>query len=167
MLAAAPERVDQVGGAGSGRTLAAVRDILARVALPEIENRPLLGSTSEVSAYMRVILAHSPREEMHVLYLDAANYLIRDERVASGTVDRVAIFPREIVRRSLELAASGLILVHNHPSGDPSPTVEDVRVTNRLADLCSGFDIRVHDHIIIARSGHASMRAMGLIKRSS
>lgn len=147
--------------------LAAVRDILARVARREIEDRPLLGSTAEVSAYLRTVIAHSAREEAHVLYLDAANHLLRDERVASGTVNRVEIFPREIVRRSLELGASALILVHNHPSGDPSPTVDDVRITKRLADLCGGFDIRVHDHIIIARSGYASLRAMGLIQSSS
>lgn len=167
MLAAAPERIDQVGGAGAGRTLAAVRDILVRVARKEIEDRPLLGSTAEVSAYLRMTMAHSPREEAHVLYLDAANHLLRDERVASGTVNRVAIFPREIVRRALELAASGIILVHNHPSGDPAPTADDVRITKTLAGLCGGFDIRVHDHIIIARSGYASMRAMGLIQSAS
>ncbi|USI74462.1 JAB domain-containing protein [Sphingomonas morindae] len=163
VVASSEERLDTIGGRGVGRALRAAFALVRRLAAIELDRRPIIGTSEALLAYLRVAIGHAQREEMRVLYLDAAHRLIRDEPTSRGTVARLAIYPREIVRRALELSASGLILAHNHPSGDPTPSAADVAATREIVQLARSFDIDVHDHLVVARTGHASMRALKLI----
>jgi len=147
---------------------ARVRVIQARklaVAMLGIEarRRPVLSSWSALVAYLRADLAHAPREQFRVLYLDKRNILMREEHRAEGTVDQAPVYVREVVRRALELSASALILAHNHPSGDPAPSRADIEMTRRIIDGARLFDILVHDHVVVGREGVQSFRALGLI----
>jgi DNA repair protein RadC len=140
-----------------------VRALAVAMTRAEACRRPVLSSWTALTAYLRVALAHAPREEFRTLYLDRRNILMREELRAHGTVDHAPVYPREVVRRALELSASALILVHNHPSGDPTPSQADVEMTRRILDAAKVFDIQVHDHVIIAREGMKSLRALGLM----
>ena len=113
---------------------------------------------------MKVALAHLPREQFRALFLDRRNRLMRDELIAEGTVDHAPVYPREVVRRALEVSASALILVHNHPSGDPEPSRADIDMTHKVVDAAKVFDIQVYDHLVVGREGTASFRSMGLMK---
>jgi DNA repair protein RadC len=162
---ASPERLRDVEGVGDG-VVAALKIVAAgvqRVAKVELASRPVLSSWSTLIDYCRSAMAFADREEFRVLHLDKRNNLISDEVQQRGTVDHTPVYPREVVRRALELGATALILVHNHPSGDPSPSQADIWMTKDLVDASSPFGIVVHDHIIIARSGHFSFRARNLI----
>ena len=130
---------------------------LRREALQE----PVLGDSDAVTAYLFAAMAHEPVEQLRILYLNTRNRLLLDEVVIEGSVNVAPIYPREIVRRSLEVGATALILAHNHPSGDPKPSREDIRVTRLVATAAAALDIRLHDHVIIARSGWVSLRAEG------
>lgn len=127
-------------------------------------DRPVLSSWTALTAYLRTALAHAPREQFRVLFLDRRNVLMRNEWRADGTVDHAPVYPREVVRRALELSASALILVHNHPSGDPRPSRPDIVMTRRVVEAARVFDIKVHDHVIVGREGTASFRALGLME---
>jgi DNA repair protein RadC len=162
---ASPERLRDVEGVGDG-VVAALKIVAAgvqRVAKVELASRPVLSSWSTLIDYCRSAMAFADREEFRVLHLDKRNNLISDEVQQRGTVDHTPVYPREVVRRALELGATALILVHNHPSGDPSPSQADIWMTKDIVDASSPFGIVVHDHIIIARSGHFSFRARNLI----
>lgn len=124
---------------------------------------PVLGDSKAVMDYLFAAMAHEPVEQVRVLYLNTRNRLLLDETVIEGSVNIAPIYPREIVRRSLEVGATALILAHNHPSGDPRPSREDVRVTRLVAAASEAFDIRLHDHVIVARSGWISLRAGGYL----
>ena len=124
---------------------------------------PVLGDSQAVMDYLFAAMAHEPVEQLRVLYLNIRNRLLLDETVAEGSINVAPIHPREIVRRSLELGATALILAHNHPSGDPRPSSEDVRITRLVAAAGGTFDIRLHDHVIVARSGWISLRAAGYL----
>lgn len=126
-------------------------------------DRPVLSSWTALTAYLRAALAHAPREQFRTLYLDKRNILMREECRGDGTVDHAPVYPREIVRRALELSASAMILVHNHPSGDPTPSRADIDMTRRIIDAARVFDIQVHDHVIVGREGTKSFRALGLL----
>jgi len=108
-------------------------------------------------------MARSPNEEFRVLFLDRKNVLIAEEVQSSGTIDHTPVYPREIVKRALELGASALILVHNHPSGDPTPSRADIEMTRDVAEAAKALRITVHDHVIVGRSGHSSFKALGLL----
>lgn len=108
-------------------------------------------------------MAHRPREQFRVLYLDHRNNLIEDEMVAEGTVDHAPVYPREVVRRALEVSASSMVLVHNHPSGDPTPSRADIEMTRRVVDAARALDLQVHDHIVVGCEGTASFRSLGLM----
>src|SRR6266436_9757604 len=108
-------------------------------------------------------MAYAEREELRVLYLDKRNQLIADERQQVGTVDHTPVYPREVVKRALELSASALILVHNHPSGDPTPSRGDIQMTRELTAAANALKIQVHDHLVIGRGKHASFKALGLL----
>jgi DNA repair protein RadC len=108
-------------------------------------------------------MARSPHEEFRVLFLDRKNILIADEVQARGTIDHTPVYPREIVKRALELGASAIILVHNHPSGDPTPSRADIEMTREVAAAAKALNIAVHDHLVVGRSGHASFKSLGLI----
>jgi DNA repair protein RadC len=113
--------------------------------------------------HCRTSMAFSEREQFRILFLDRGNALIADEVQQTGTVDHTPVYPREVVRRALELSATAVILVHNHPSGDPKPSRADIEMTKTLADIARPLGIELHDHIIVGRGGHASFKAMGLI----
>ncbi len=126
-------------------------------------NRPALSSWAALIDYCTAAMARSPHEEFRVLFLDRKNVLIADEVQSRGTVDHTPVYPREIVKRALELGASALILVHNHPSGDPTPSRADIEMTREVAAAAKALKIAVHDHLVIGRSGHASFKALGLL----
>jgi len=125
--------------------------------------QPILSSWSELIDYCRSTMAFENVEQFRILFLDKKNRLIADEVQQRGTVDHTPVYPREVIKRSLELSATALILVHNHPSGDPTPSTADVKMTKQIVDIAQPLGITVHDHIIIGTSGHASMRALRLI----
>ena len=145
------------------RCLDLVRRAMLHALETDLAAAPVMTDMAAVVGYLRVAMAHEPREHVRVLFLDAANRLIRDEVVTSGTVGSAELYPREIVRRALELGATALILAHNHPSGDATPSKDDIRGTRSMVDAARTLDISVHDHLIVARGGFSSMRALGLM----
>ncbi|MSO75751.1 MAG: JAB domain-containing protein [Alphaproteobacteria bacterium] len=134
-----------------------------RLARNVVLDRSVMTSWQQVVDYCHASMAHSPVEQLRVLFLDRRNAMICDEVQQTGTVDHTPLYPREVVKRALELGATGIILVHNHPSGDPSPSKADIAMTKAVADASEKLGITLHDHIIVARSGHVSLKAMGLI----
>ena len=128
-----------------------------------IDKRQVLGSWSSVIDYCRAAMAFENREIFRILFLDKRNGLIADEVQQTGTVDHTPVYPREVIKRALELAASAVILVHNHPSGDPTPSSADISMTRQIMDAGKPLGVTVHDHIIIGRQGHSSLRGMNLI----
>ena len=165
VLAARPERLAEVSGLGDG----AITDIKIieaagrRLALSAIEKRKCLSSSSAVLGYCRTAMAFIDHEEFRILFLDKKNQLLADEVQGVGTVDHAPVYPREIMRRTLELGATALILVHNHPSGDPSPSTADIAMTMQIATLGKALGVAIHDHLVIGRHGHASFRALKLL----
>lgn len=145
------------------RDLKLLRELTVRLARVEACQRPVITSWDAMLAYVRIALAQEPREQFRALYLDRRNILIQDEFVAAGTVDHAPVYPREVVRRALELSASAIILVHNHPSGDPTPSRADIEMTRKIIDAARVFAIQIHDHVIVGREGTASLKSLGLI----
>jgi DNA repair protein RadC len=129
----------------------------------DIQGREVLGSWGQVIDYCRSAMAFEPREQFRILFLDKKNALIADEVQQIGTVDHTPVYPREVVRRALELSATAIILVHNHPSGDPTPSRADIDMTKLIIETAKPLGIAVHDHIIVGKSGHASLRGQGFI----
>ncbi|MEM1147105.1 MAG: DNA repair protein RadC [Pseudomonadota bacterium] len=152
---------------GIGNTVAAylkaTHEMSGRVARENIQTRPVISSWMALLAYVRGQLQHEPREQFRVIFLDRKNQLISDELMSQGTVDHAPVYPREIARRALELSASALILVHNHPSGDPTPSRTDIDMTREIIDVLQPLDITVHDHLIAAKQGVTSFKSEGLI----
>jgi DNA repair protein RadC len=152
---------------GMGETSAAAIRIVAlaarRMARQAVREQPVLGSWQALIDYLTIDMAHLTVERVRVLYLNAQNMLIHDEHVGDGSIDEAAIHPREVIRRALDLGATALILVHNHPSGSPQPSRADIQITNRIAEAGRLLGIVVHDHVIIGREGHVSLKAKGLI----
>ena len=140
-----------------------LRELAVRLARVDACRRPAIASWTALQTYVRTAMAHRPREQFRVLYLDHRNNLLRDEWIAEGTVDHAPVYPREVVRRALELSASAMILVHNHPSGDPTPSRADIEMTRKVVDAARVFGLQVHDHLVIGRDGTASFKALGLI----
>jgi DNA repair protein RadC len=128
-----------------------------------VARRPVISSWSALLAYVKTALAHEAREQFRVLFLDKKNQLIADEVLGRGTVDHAPVYPREVARRALELSASAVILVHNHPSGDPTPSAADVDMTRQVIEAGRALRIAVHDHLVVGRQGVASFKALGLI----
>jgi DNA repair protein RadC len=143
--------------------LTLVREFAVRLARAEACRRPVITSWTALVAYVRAALAHEPREQFRALFLDRRNILLRDEMTADGTVDHAPVYPREVIRRALELSASALILVHNHPSGDPTPSQADIQMTRQIVEAARVFNLQVHDHLVVGREGTASFKALGLI----
>jgi len=152
---------------GMGETSAAALKIVAlaarRLARAEVREKPVLGSWQALIDYLTIDMAHLTVERVRVLYLNGRNMLIHDDHVGDGSIDEAAIHPREVIRRALELGATALIVVHNHPSGSPQPSRADIQITNRIAEAGRLLGVTVHDHIIIGREGHVSLKAKGLI----
>jgi len=152
---------------GMGETSAAALKIVAlaarRLARSVVREQPVLGSWQALIDYLTIDMAHLTVERVRVLYLNHQNMLIRDEHVTDGSIDEAAIHPREVIRRALDVGATALILVHNHPSGVAEPSRADIQITGRIAEAGRLLGIVVHDHIIIGREGHVSLKAKGLI----
>lgn len=164
-LASADEAALERAGLGSRAVsrLTGARMLAVAMLAADARRRPVLSSWTALLAYLRADLAHAPREQFRVLFLDKRNLLIREEHRAEGTIDHAPVYVREVVRRALELSASALILAHNHPSGDPTPSRADIEMTRKIVEAARVFDITVHDHVVIGREGVQSFRALGLI----
>jgi DNA repair protein RadC len=165
VLSARPEDLRRVKGVGPAVALdlKLLHEATLRIGRGEVKKRPIISSWSALLAYAKAALAHEPREQFRVLFLDKKNQLIADEVMNEGTVDHAPVYPREVARRALELAASAVILVHNHPSGDPTPSAADVDMTRQVVEAVRVLKISVHDHLVVGREGVASFKALGLI----
>jgi DNA repair protein RadC len=165
VIAASPERLGEVAGVKDGviAQLKIVQAAALRLARNQVLGKPALSSWSALIDYCSAAMARASAEEFRVLFLDRKNTLIADEVQSSGTVDHAPVYPREIVKRALELSASAMILVHNHPSGDPTPSRADIEMTREVVDAARSLRIAVHDHIVIGRGGSASFKALGLM----
>lgn len=165
VLNAEPGALQQVKGVGmtSAAALKSVALAARRMARSEVSQKPVLGSWQALLDYLTIDMAHLTIERVRVLYLNTQNRLILDHHVGDGSVDEAAIHPREVIRRGLDIGATALILVHNHPSGNPQPSRADIQITTRIAEAGRLLGITVHDHVIIGRDGHVSLRAKGLL----
>ncbi len=152
---------------GIGETAAAyikaMAELQSRASVDTLKAKPLIASWSALLTYVRTELQHEKREQFRVLFLDRKNQLIADEVMNEGTVDHAPVYPREIARRALELSASSLILVHNHPSGDVKPSKADIDITREIIDALTPLEISVHDHLIAGTGGVTSFKSAGLI----
>jgi DNA repair protein RadC len=159
------ERIMEVAGASVAvvTELKIVRAAALRMMRGEIMEKPALSSWSQVMDYCRAAMAFAPREQFRILFLDKRNRLIADEVQQEGTVDHTPVYVREVVKRALELSATAIILVHNHPSGDPTPSRADIEMTKQIVDAGGKLNILVHDHIIVGRHGQASLKALKLM----
>jgi DNA repair protein RadC len=164
-IAAPTARLAEIEGMSAGAIdeFKIVEASAKRFAKGVARKRLTIGSWSEVIDYCRTAMAFDEREEFRILFLDKKNGLIADESQGIGTIDQTPVDPREVVRRALELAASAVILVHNHPSGDPTPSTQDVKMTLDVIAVAGPLGVAVHDHIIVGRHGHASLRGLRLI----
>jgi DNA repair protein RadC len=164
-LAAPPQRLMEVEGVGESvaTDLKIVAAAARRLTRGAVAKRPVLSSWNAVLDHCRTAMAFADREQFRLLFLDKRNALIADEVQQSGTVDHTPVYPREVIRRALELSATAIVLVHNHPSGDPTPSRADIDMTRLIIETAKPLGIAVHDHIIIGRQSHASMKGLALI----
>lgn len=165
VLAAPIARLERVEGVGPAVALElkVMETVTHRMARAKVMQRHIISSWDAVLDYCHTVMAHRDTEQFRVLYLDRKNVLIADEAQGNGTVDHVPVYPREVVKRALELNASAMILVHNHPSGDPTPSDEDIAMTMQIAEAANALKITLHDHLIIGRSRELSFKSQGLI----
>ena len=165
VLGAPAQRIAEVDGAGDAVALELklVGAVLARAARGEFTQKPIIGSWTQLVAYCRMTMAHEPREQFRVLFLDIKNQLIADEVLNQGTINHAPVYPREVARRALELSAASVILVHNHPSGDSKPSKADIDITREIIRAADAIGVSVHDHLVIGKAGVASFKTLGLI----
>ena len=165
VIAAPAARLAEIEGVSDGvvTELKLVHAAAVRMGRTKIAQKQVLSSWTSVLDYCRAAMAFAEREQFRVLYLDKKNALIADEVQGEGTVDHTPVYPREVVKRALELSATALILVHNHPSGDPTPSRADILMTQQIVEIAKPLGISIHDHIIVGREGHASFRGLKLI----
>ncbi len=165
VMNAAPEDLARIKfmGETSVAAIKVAHGVALRLLKTETAARPVLGNWQALLDYLRADMAHDQIERVRVLHLDTRNQLIREEVMNEGTVDEAPVYTREIVRRALQLGSAAVILVHNHPSGDASPSKADIAITRQVATALKPLNITLHDHIIMARGGHTSLRAQGLI----
>jgi DNA repair protein RadC len=165
LMSADWEAIARVPGMGD-TSIAAIKIVQAtalRMLRNEVSARPVLASWQALLDYLRADMAHLGVERVRVLHLNSRNMLIRDDHMGDGSIDQAAIYVREVIKRAMELGSAALILVHNHPSGDPSPSRQDIDITRQIIEAGKRLGIAVHDHIIMAASGHTSLRAQGLL----
>lgn len=165
VFGASPALLQEVKGIGEAVAfdLKLISTVAHRTLKSELKGKQVLASWSSVIDYCHAAMAHETREQFRILFLDKRNALIADEVQQTGTVDHTPVYPREVVKRALELSATALILVHNHPSGDPTPSRADIEMTKMIVDTAKPLGITVHDHIIIGKDGHASLKGLRLI----
>lgn len=165
VISAEPERLAEANGVGASviTEIKIVEAAAHRLAKARVMNRPIISSWDALLEYCQATMAHSEIEMFRVLYLDRKNILIADEVPGLGTVDKVPVYPRKILKRALEINASALILVHNHPSGDPTPSPEDIAMTAQIQKAAEALEVTLHDHLIIGKSREISFRSEGLL----
>ena len=165
VIHAAVARLREIDGIGDAsiNQLKLIAAAVSRVAKGEVKQRTALSSWNDVIDYCRTSMAFADKEQFRLLFLDKRNRLIADELQQTGTVDHTPVYPREVIKRALELSATALILVHNHPSGDPTPSQADIQMTKAIIEIATPLGISVHDHIIVGRNGHSSLKGMRLI----
>ncbi|UAK23532.1 RadC family protein [Sphingomonas nostoxanthinifaciens] len=164
VIAADPESLARAGlGETSVAALKIAHASAIRLLRGEVAQRPVLASWQALADYLRALMAHRMTESARVLHLNTKNVLIRDELVSEGSIDQAAIYVREVARRALELGSAAIILVHNHPSGDPTPSRQDISLTREVVAALRPLGIQVHDHVIVGTQGQTSLRAQGLI----
>jgi DNA repair protein RadC len=165
VIAADPAALARIKGMGEGAVagLKTVRAAALLMTKQELIDKPVIGNWQKLLDYCRITLAEEKIEQFHLLFLDHKNALIAHERQQTGTIDHAPVYPREVVKRALELEASAIIMVHNHPSGDPTPSKDDVAMTKAVAQAAEKLGILLHDHVVVGRKGHKSMRSLGLL----
>jgi DNA repair protein RadC len=164
-MAADWQAIGRVSGMGD-TSIAAIKIVQAtmlRALRNEVAEKPVLASWQALLDYLRADMAYLTVERVRVLHLNSRNMLIRDEHMGDGSIDQAAIYTREVIRRAIDLGSSALILVHNHPSGSPEPSRQDIEITRQIAEAGKRLNIAVHDHIIIGAQGHSSLRSKGLL----
>jgi len=165
VVSAPRQRLREIDGLGEA-AIAEIKIVQAaagRLARGQAKKRTVLSSWSAVLDYCRTTMAFSDKEQFRIIFLDKRNQIIADEVQQTGTVDHTPVYPREVVKRGLELSATALILVHNHPSGDPTPSRADIQMTQQIVEIAKPLGISVHDHIIVGKEGHASLKGLKLI----
>ncbi len=165
VLAASPRDLGEVDGVGDSSIIAlkTVQAAALRMSRQELIDRPVVNSWKKLLEYCHAAMAHEKVEQFRLLFLDGKNALIADEVQQKGTVNHTPVYVREVVKRALELGASAIVMCHNHPSGDPTPSKDDITMTKEVAAAADKLGIALHDHLIIGRKGHVSLKSMGLI----
>jgi DNA repair protein RadC len=165
VLRAEAKALETVPGvsANTATMLKAVGEAAVRLAQAEVIDRPVLANWDRLIAYLRAAMTHHDTERFRILFLDVKNRLIADEEQQRGTVNHTPVYPREVVKRALDLQASAIIMVHNHPSGSPEPSRADIEMTREVRDAAARLGIVLHDHVIVAKGGHASFKNLGLL----
>ena len=165
VMAASPRELREVKGVGPALCviIKTVQAAALRMAKEDVTDRQVLGSWKKLIDYCRAAMAAEKTEQFRLLFLDNKNALIADELQQRGTVNHTPVYPREVVKRALELGASAIIMVHNHPSGDPTPSEDDIAMTREVISAAEKLGIALHDHVVIGRKGHASFRSLGLL----
>jgi len=165
VIAAEPARLEEIKGVGPAvvAQFKVVQEAAKRMARGKVLNRPVLGSWDALIDYCSIAMAHNPIEQVRVLYLDKKNVLIADEMQQKGTIDHTPVYPREVVKRALDVGASAMILVHNHPSGNPQPSKADIEMTRQIVTAAKNLGIVVHDHVVIGKGQYASFKSLGLL----
>ena len=165
VITATPERLAEVKGVGPSviASLKVINEAAVRLASARVKDQPILSSWTALIDYCQTSMAFNQNEQFRVLFLDKKNRLIADEVLQEGTIDHTPVYPREVAKRALELGSSAIILVHNHPSGDPRPSRSDIDITKTIVQAGETLGIVVHDHIIISRGDYASFKTMGLL----
>lgn len=165
VLSAPAENLKEIPGVGDAvvASLKTVRDAAVRLARDEVMGKPVLSSWQAVMDYCQAAMARNQNEEFRLLYLNRKNELMADEIQQTGTIDHTPVYPREVVKRALALGASAIIMVHNHPSGDPTPSQGDIDMTKEIRSAGEKLGVRLHDHIVVGRGGTSSFKALGLL----
>jgi len=165
VLAAPVDRLGKVPGCGAAviAALKVTREAGLRMLKADAMQRPAISNWQALLDYCRAVLQHEGIEQFRILFLDRKNQVIADEAQQRGTIDHTPVYPREVVKRALELNAAALILVHNHPSGDPTPSRADIEMTKQVRDAAAALGIALHDHLVVGRKGHVSFREKGLL----
>lgn len=165
VFAASPDELKQVTGVGDAAAslLKLIPEAARRLTKDAILEHPVIDSWDRLVEYCTIVMAREKIEQFRLLFLDRKNRLIADEVQQKGTIDHTPVYPREVVKRALELSASALIMVHNHPSGDPSPSPADITMTKEIKEICGKLGIELHDHLIISRTGNSSFRHLGIL----
>jgi len=165
VMAASSDDLRDVKGVGAAAAviIKTVQAAALRMTQQEMTQREVIGSWKKLLDYCRMAMAEEKNEQFRLLFLDSKNGLIADEVQQRGTVNHTPVYPREVVKRALELGATAIIMVHNHPSGDPTPSADDIAMTREVAEAAEKLGISLHDHIVIGRKGHVSLKSQGLI----